>query len=55
MSERGAYNSIKSIRLNHETVNYDLHFTNRETRVHTQFIESYRVKQRYRQKNEKKR
>jgi len=48
-----AYNNIKSIGLDHETVNHSLHFVNPESGVHTQFIESYWGKQKYRQKKMK--
>ena len=49
----GCYNNIKSIGLDHETVNHSLHFVILESRVHTQFIESYWGKQKYRQKKMK--
>ena len=48
-----AYNNTKSLGLQHETVNHSLHFVNPDTGVHTQFIESYWAKQKYRQKKMK--
>jgi len=45
-----AYDNINSIGLHHETVNHSLHFVNPKTGLHTQFIESYWAKQKYRQK-----
>ena len=48
-----AYNNINSIGLHHETLNHSLHFVNPKTGIHTQFIESYWAKQKYRQKKMK--
>lgn len=48
-----SYNNINSLTMNHEVVNHNLNFVDPVSGVHTQFVESYWAKQKYRQKKMK--